>query len=145
MPGRAQSFLDIGTGSGILAIAAAKLGYRPVAALDFDPESVRVARENARTNDVLRSIRLVQADLRALPWRARETFDVIAANLTSDLLIGERRRILARLKPGGALVLAGILRRQFAGVKKEMARGGMKLAVKDIEGEWSSGLFRRRT
>jgi ribosomal protein L11 methyltransferase len=48
----AQSFLDIGTGSGILAIAAAKLGYQPVHAFDFDPESVRVARENARKNRV---------------------------------------------------------------------------------------------
>ena len=47
--GEARAFLDIGTGSGILAISAAKLGYAPVEAFDFDPEAVRVARENARS------------------------------------------------------------------------------------------------
>jgi len=70
-------------------------------------------------------------------------FDVICANLTSDLLVEERGRILARLKPGGTLVLAGILTRDFAAVRKVFAAEGMKMTVRDIAGEWTSGSFRR--
>ncbi len=69
-PGTAQSFLDIGTGSGILAIAAAKLGYAPVQAFDFDPESVRVAGDNARKNRVTGRLKLTRGDLAKLPLAA---------------------------------------------------------------------------
>ena len=141
--GKGQSFLDVGTGSGILAIAAAKLGYGPVEAFDSDPEAIRVARENARVNRVATRIQIWQADLRRLPRRSRAGFDVICANLTSDLLVEERGRILARLKPGGTLVLAGILTRDFAAVRKVFAAEGMKMTVRDIAGEWTSGSFRR--
>ena len=66
-PGQPQSFLDIGAGSGILAIAAAKLGYSPVVAFDCDPEAVRVCRQNVKTNKV--RVRLARADLQRLPRR----------------------------------------------------------------------------
>ena len=74
-PGEAQSCLDVGTGSGILAIAAAKLGYAPVDAFDFDPQAVRVARANARRNGVSARIRLLAAgpDETALPGRSGNT------------------------------------------------------------------------
>ncbi|HEU0011196.1 MAG TPA: 50S ribosomal protein L11 methyltransferase, partial [Verrucomicrobiae bacterium] len=112
-PGKAQSLLDIGTGSGILAIAAVKLGYRPVVAYDADAEAVRVARANARQNGVARRLQLAQRDLTREPLRIVQKFDMVCANLILDLLLSERDRIVNRVRPGGALVLAGILRTQF--------------------------------
>jgi len=137
--------LDIGTGSGILAIAAAKLGYAPVDAFDFDPESVRIARENARKNGVLRKIHLTRRDVTKLPRRAEKKYNLICANLISTLLVAERERILARLKPDGVLVLAGILSSEFALVQGDYERAGLHLIASRTEKEWRSGAFRRET
>jgi len=139
-----QSFLDLGTGSGILAIAAAKLGYTPVHALDFDPEAVRIARVNARANHV-QKLKIRRGDVTKLPDRPRQPgqrYDLVCANLISDLLIRERRRIAAQLKRSGTLVLAGILRREFAEVQKAYEGLGLKLDCRRIENEWCSGSFR---
>ena len=116
-PGEAQSCLDIGTGSGILAIAAAKLGYAPVDAFDFDPEAVRIARANARRNGVAARIRFSRQDLTKLPRRSARKYSLVCANLISSLLLAERERILARLQPDGVLVVAGILKEEFAQVQ----------------------------
>jgi ribosomal protein L11 methyltransferase len=137
------SFLDAGTGSGILAIAAAKLGYRRIEALDFDPDAVRVARANARANGVARRIRFSRADLTKLPARAPRQFDLVCANLTHDLLLAEQRRLLARLAPGGRLVLAGVLRSQFPAVRRAYRAAGMRLAAQARMGEWHSAAFTR--
>lgn len=136
-----RSFLDIGTGSGILAIAAAKLGYTPVDAFDFDPESVRVARANARQNRVLDRLDLARADVTRLPLRPKRRYDFICANLISTLLLAERRRILARLNRGGVLVLAGILKNEFGAVRRSYERAGLKLLASRAEKEWRSGAF----
>ncbi len=141
--GQTQSFMDMGTGSGILAIAAAKLGYSPVRAFDFDPDSVRITAENAGLNGVADRIQLQQADLTKLPRGAKEKFDVVCANLIYDLLIAERDRILARLAPDGSLVLAGILATQFKAVEKAFAEAGLKRVNAKTDKEWRSGLFRR--
>lgn len=141
-PGEAQSLLDAGTGSGLLAIAAAKLGYGPVAAFDYDPESVRIARENCRLNGVSRQVEPFQADLTRLPRRSKERHPVVCANLISDLLIAERERLTARVAPGGALVVAGILASQFPEVERALAALGLKRGGARTEGEWRSGWFR---
>ena len=141
--GTRQSFLDIGTGSGILAIAAAKLGYQPVHAFDFDPESVRVARENAGKNRVTANLRLTRGDVTRLPLKpARQSkYDLVCANLISNLLIAEKRRIVNRLKPGGTLVLAGILAVEFGEVRRAFEKLGLRLAARRVENEWCSGAF----
>lgn len=136
-----QSFLDIGTGSGILAIAAAKLGYTPVEAFDFDPEAVRVARENAQKNHVAQRIRLTRGDITRLPLQPARQFDLVCANLISTLLIAERKRIINRIKPGGTLVLAGILAKEFAEVERAFADVKLKLRSSKTENEWRSGAF----
>lgn len=138
------SFLDIGTGSGILAIAAAKLGYTPVRCFDFDPESVRVAKENAAQNGVAHLVKPVRQDLTKLPAASATRYDVVCANLIYDLLIAERERILARLRPDGVLVLAGILETQFARVTRAYQQAGMQLVATEVEKEWQSGAFVRR-
>lgn len=136
-----QSLLDAGTGSGILAIAAAKLGYSPIEAFDFDPDAVRVAKENAVDNGVARQLLLAQQDLTRLPVRAKQRFDIVCANLISDLLIAESARLLARVKPGGTLILAGILVEQFPAVQKHFEAAGLRLVRTRREREWRSGSF----
>ena len=141
--GAARSFLDIGTGSGILAISAAKLGYSPVRCFDFDPESVRVAKANAAQNGVAHLVRPTRQDLTKLPLASATRYEVVCANLIFDLLIAERDRILNRVRPGGVLVLAGILQTQFAQVERAYRRAGWRLIATEVEKEWQSGAFRR--
>lgn len=140
---RAQRLLDVGCGSGILAISGAKLGYAPVVAFDFDPEAVRVAQANAAVNGV--SFQITRQDLTKLPTQSRERFDVVCANLMYDLLIQEHERILARLVPDGTLVLAGILREQFPKVQRAYEASGLCLVASCAAKEWRSGAFRFRT
>ena len=135
------SFLDIGTGSGILAIAAAKLGFSPVHAFDFDPEAVRVAKGNAGKNRVADRIKLTCGDVTKLPLKPARQFDLVGANLISNLLITERRRIASRVKPGGTLVLAGILAKEFAEVERAFADVKLQLRRSRTENEWRSGAF----
>ncbi len=138
-----RSFLDMGTGSGILAIAAAKLGYAPVHAFDFDPQCVRVSIANAKTNRVENKIRITQADLTKLPKRSAKQYDFVCANLLANLLIAERIRILSRVKPGGTLVVAGILSREFHEVQNTYEAAGWRLVASKVENEWRSATFRR--
>lgn len=142
--GRQQSFLDVGSGSGILAIAAAKLGYKPVEALDSDPEAVRIARGNARRNRVFNQVRIRSADLTTLPTRGAPKHDLVCANLTSDLLLAERQRIVSRLKPEGGLVLAGILKAEFPRLVRAYRSAGLKLVKSQAEKGWQSAAFLRR-
>jgi len=135
------SFLDMGTGSGILAIAAAKLGANPIEAFDFDPDSVRVARENARRNRVAARLKLAQADLTQLPHQPARRFDLVCANLISNLLVRERKRIVARVAVGGMLVLAGILQTEFEPVRAAFEAEGLRLVRQRQEKEWTSGAF----
>src|SRR5258706_5499003 len=141
-PSEAQAFLDIGTGSGILSIAAAKLGYEPVEAWDSDPESIRVARANLRNNRVSRRVRLRQKDVTKLSARSRDKYSVICANLISNLLVEERNQILARLQAHGVLVLAGILEREFPQVQTVYEAAGLRLIASRTQREWRSGSFR---
>lgn len=143
--GDARSFLDMGTGSGILAIAAVKLGYAPVEAFDYDPQCVKVSADNARRNRVEKQMCIAQADLTKLPRRAAKQYDFVCANLLANLLIAERDRILSRVKPEGVLVVAGILKREFSEVQSVYEAVGWKLVASKIEKEWRSGTFIRAT
>ncbi len=137
--GKRQALLDAGTGSGILAIAAARLGYKPVDAFDFDPEAVRVARRNARRNRAAVGFR--RLDVTRLPLQPSRRYAVVCANLTSDLLRKERDRLVNRVAPGGFLVLAGILRNEFGSVRRAYSAAGLRLVAARSQGEWRSGCF----
>jgi ribosomal protein L11 methyltransferase len=138
----AQAMLDVGTGSGILAIAAAKLGYGPIRAFDFDPECVRVARVNAKINTVSKTVDVQRSDITLLSSRGVEKFPVICANLLANLLVAERRKLVARLAKGGVLIVAGILHREFAAVRSAFEQGGLEYVRSRVEKEWESGTFR---
>jgi len=139
--GAGQSFLDIGTGTGILAIAAAKLGYSPVEAFDLDPDAIRVSRANARRNRVEDRVRPRRGDLRRLAARSARRWDVICANLTAELLAGQAEKIRARLQPGGQLIVAGMLRSEFCEIRDKFFSFGLTLAQNEVKEEWHSGRF----
>ncbi|MGZ5505984.1 MAG: 50S ribosomal protein L11 methyltransferase [Limisphaerales bacterium] len=136
---RDQHFLDIGTGSGILAIAAAKMGYSPIFAIDYDADAVRIARANAKRNRVENKIRFEHQDLTQLKIRHFPQCDLICANLIYDMLVQEAKRICSWLKPGGKLVLAGILCEQFPQVRAAYERFGLNLVRSKMHNEWHSG------
>jgi ribosomal protein L11 methyltransferase len=106
----AARVLDYGCGSGILGIAAAKLGAGAVDAIDIDPQALDAARANARTNEVAASY--TGPDELA----PSATFDIVLANILSNPLKLLAPALLTRVAPGGSLVLSGILERQAGDV-----------------------------
>jgi len=103
----AWSLLDAGTGTGLLAIAASRLGAGRVEGFDFDPTAVGVARRNLKRNKA-RSINIYEADL--FEWNPGKTqWDVITANLFADVLTPNMSKLNDALLPGGHLILSGIL------------------------------------
>lgn len=131
--------LDVGTGSGVLAIAAARLGAHAVVAVDNDPEAVLVARENAARNAVDDLVQVSQTPLEQLPG----TFDLVLANILAPTLLQLREALLARVRPGGRAVLSGILADEGADVQAGFEALGMVLERLDAEGEWVSLTLRR--
>jgi ribosomal protein L11 methyltransferase len=121
--------LDVGTGSGILALVAVALGAAHARAIDVDPEAVAVTIENARRNGYDR------IDASATPLADVEgTFDVVVANIEARVLVDLSTALDARVRPGGALVLSGILVGQEADVMR--AFGAYRTNVVPRENEW---------
>ena len=136
--------MDIGTGSGILAIAAAKLGYSSIDAFDHDPAAIRVSRQNVKKNHVRHRLWPRRQDLTTLKNSHNKNprrYDIICANLARDLLVNQASKICARLNPGGKLIVAGILRRQFGEVRKTLRRFNLTLQVSMNDKYWQSGQF----
>jgi ribosomal protein L11 methyltransferase len=130
--------LDLGTGSGILAIAAAKLGAGEVWAVDVDPEACAVATENARANGV-ESVVHVRAAADAAPG----TFDVLLANLFAGQLVELAATMCGRLEAEGVVIGAGILEGEVAGVVSAWRCAGLRVAVRHQESEWVTLRARR--
>lgn len=134
-----EAFLDVGCGSGILSIAAAKLGYYPIEAFDHDPDSVRIAAENYEINGLAEdAVKLAVGDLCEYETTS---YDVVAANVLCHILRANRERIVSYVKPGGYLMLAGILNQEFAETAADFTACGMTLLESASEKEWTGGLF----
>jgi ribosomal protein L11 methyltransferase len=138
-----RSFLDLGTGSGILAIAAAKLGYHPIIAIDHDPVAIRIAKANARKNRVSARLRFRTLNVSRLPATNPGACDLVEANLTSDVLLEHRAGIAACVREGGALVLSGVQRRDFRSIVEAYGQHGFELTTRASGGGWTSGCFLR--
>jgi ribosomal protein L11 methyltransferase len=110
--GPRRRVLDMGTGTGILAIAAAKTWRRPVLARDIDHESVRVARINAQRNGVAALVRARPADGYVTRGISGRPFDLVCANILARPLMRMAPRLAGALAPGGIAVLSGLLARQ---------------------------------
>jgi len=126
-------FNDLGTGSGILAIAAKKLGARKVEGCDFDPHAVRTARENVALNNAA-PLPIRKTDV--LKWTPNRTWHVVAANLFSEVLIQASATIADAVAEGGYLILSGILREQEAGVVAAFRKRGFSFSRAVRKGKW---------
>ena len=139
-----RRILDLGTGSGILAMAAAALLHRPVLAVDIEPWSVRVAAQNARIN---RLHRLVACRLgegwRAKPVRAQAPYDLVFANILARPLCRMAASLGRGLVPGGIAILSGLLGRQARMVLAAHRRQGLVLWDSLREGDWTTLILRR--
>lgn len=137
--------LDLGTGSGILAIAAAKMLRRPVLATDIEPWSVRVARQNAQLNGVGRLLRPILADgWRSAMVRKSGPYDLVFGNILARPLRLMARDLARHLAPGGVAILAGLLRVQAHDVLGAHRRNGLVLdQMIDLQ-PWTTLVLRNR-
>ncbi|WP_159010660.1 50S ribosomal protein L11 methyltransferase [Bradyrhizobium sp. S69] len=136
--------LDLGTGTGVLAIAAAKALHGAVVASDIDPSSVRVARENARLNQTGDLVQIITATGFSAPqFSARGPFDLVLANILANPLRQLATPMARHLAPGALVILSGLLTPQAPGViAAYRSRGLVPLRHVRIEG-WSSLLLRK--
>lgn len=135
----AASVLDVGTGSGLLAIAARKLGAGQVRGTDNDPVAVAVARENAARNGV--DVQLGGEPLAAVPGR----FDIVVANILANTLVDLAPDLAAHVLPGGVALVSGILAPQEEQVGAAYREAGLRPApaLDRRDGEWSLLAFDR--
>lgn len=134
-----EGFLDVGTGTGILAIAASLLGFRRVVGVDTDPLAVDAAIRNAKLNN-LSNITIHEGT--AVP--ALGIFDFIAANLISEVLIGLAPDLSTCMGEKCIMLLSGMLAGQEDGVIIAMERQGLELLDKHADGRWVSLLMVRK-
>ena len=136
-PAAFQNMLDLGTGTGLLAIGAVKLWRKRVLASDIDPVAVEVARENARANGVAPWVRAVTADGLDNPLlKNGAPYDLIAANILAGPLTRLAPSITRALAPGGTLLLSGLLRNQETLVTSFYPR--LRLIGRRRMGPWSA-------
>jgi ribosomal protein L11 methyltransferase len=126
------SVLDVGTGTGVLAMAACKLGALRVMATDNDPEAVRVAIENADKNDMTERMTLSGVDVAAID----ETFDLVVANILAGPLEDMAPALCRTVAAGGRLMLSGILGTQAEDVKAAYVAQGMVDVTITPDAEW---------
>ncbi len=137
-PGTTRGILDLGTGSGVLAIAAIKLGASAALAIDIDPEACEIAAANTRANRVAEQIE-VSPHLDP----GRTGFDLIVANIFSGMLIGFANDIARRLEPGGHAIGAGLETPEASDVIEAWTNAGMQSVHEyQVEG-WSTLVFRK--
>jgi ribosomal protein L11 methyltransferase len=141
---RMRRMLDLGTGSGILAMAAAKRRHRPVLATDIEPWSVRVAEQNARMNQVGALVRARLADgWRERHVRAGRPYDLVFANILARPLCAMAKHLASGLAPGGTAILAGLLGTQARMVLAAHRRQGLVLERALPVGPWTTLVLRK--
>lgn len=134
--------LDLGTGSGILAIAAAKLGAKRVLALDIDPLAVKIAKENVLANGVGKTVEVKEG---SLEMARGSLFDLIVVNiLTRTIAELIEKGLLDHLKPEGLLIAAGIMASEEEEVREAFRKRGLKGLSLLQKGDWVTLIGRRR-
>ena len=136
--GKPWSVLDLGCGSGILALAAETLGAQKVLGCDFDAACVRISKENAQLNKLPRS-RFLKADV--LHWMAPGSYNIVAANLYSTILTAASPMIVHAIKPNGILILSGILAVEEKPILKTFASLHHIKTLK--RGKWAAVMMRK--
>jgi ribosomal protein L11 methyltransferase len=124
--------LDVGCGSGILSIAAARLGATSVLGLDTDPIAVEATTANAARNRLARRIRTRDGSLPS----GEPPFDIVLANLIASVLIALAPDLAEELRPGGVLVASGIYVDRETEVRDSLTAAGLPVTGRDAEGDW---------
>jgi ribosomal protein L11 methyltransferase len=148
--------LDVGTGSGVLAIGAAKLGARSVLALDADPVAVRVAQENVDVNGVAGQVVVRHGTLAGgdvvprhfaldgdLDLLDRGQFDLVVVNILAPVIAGMAPALAARMGPEAWLIAAGLIESQEAGVHDALRKQGLRVVERTQEKDWVSLIAQR--
>jgi ribosomal protein L11 methyltransferase len=134
------SVLDVGTGSGVLSMAAARLGATRVMGIDIDPDAVEVAKENILLNRLEQTVQMATTPLD----RIKESFDLLLANIIAEELVRLAPHLIAAINPGGLLVLSGILLEKSELVKNGYAGFPLELIEEAEKGEWCCLCYRLR-
>jgi ribosomal protein L11 methyltransferase len=135
--------LDVGAGSAILSIAGALFGAAMVEAVEADPLAIPAAEENLEANGVASRVRLRQHAVTAEDLAAMDPFDGVMANLESGFLKPLLPGLARATRPGGWLLLSGILDHEWEEMRDRTTALGLEFATVDADGEWRSLLFRR--
>jgi ribosomal protein L11 methyltransferase len=135
--GQRWSMADLGCGSGILAIAASKLGATRVWGCDYDPAAVKISHENAERNDTPK-VRFSKVDV--LKWEPKQTWDIVAANIFFDVLEAAFPQLVRSVTPGGILMLSGILKSQAKACLAAGKRAGFVVEKVVTKGKWVTAM-----
>jgi len=140
---RDATVADLGAGSAVLAVAAAKLGARTVTAVELDPDAIGNATENVERNGVASAVHIIEGDaLLLLPLLA--PIDVILANIVSSVHLDLLPEMARALRPGGRAVLSGILIEEREMMQGRLSSTGWVVIDEDIEDIWWSATISRR-
>lgn len=130
-----DAVVDVGTGSGILAIAAARLGAGSVVAVENDSDAVLVAHENIERNGIAKFVTVVEGTLGAELLKA-QTADLIVMNISSAIVRDSMVDVARTLKPGGFYVASGFIDETLPAVQRAVAAAGLRMLGVDADGEW---------
>ncbi len=136
-----ENIIDVGTGSGILAIAAGLLGAGSVLAVDIDPDAVRVAAENVHHNGLDHVIDVRQGNLLD---HVDQICDICVANIISDVIISFAKPLMNHIRPGGLFLCSGIVRERTSEVRIALESAGYDILREDHRGEWTAFMCRRK-
>lgn len=137
-----EDIIDVGTGSGILAIAAALLGAGHVLAIDIDPDAVRVAGENVTHNQVENIVEVREGDLLK---NTQETCHICVANIISDIIISFAAPLRNHIRPGGLFICSGVVRERTEEVREALLCADYEVLRTEYRGEWTAFLCRRNS
>ena len=135
-----EEIIDVGTGSGILAIGAALLGAGHVLAVDIDPDAVKVAAENVANNHVQDIVTVQQGNLLE---KVDAVCDICVANIISDIIISFAAPLMSHIRPGGLFICSGIVSMRADEVAQALLDAGYEILHKYTRGEWTAFLSRR--
>jgi len=140
------SFLDAGCGSGILTIAAHKLGFTKISAFDYDSGCITCTEENLQVNNIIpEKMNLFTADIANLAENDRYIgkYDLVVANILAHILYKNRKTIFSFLKPDSYLILAGIQTEEYPKIRDAFLELGLNEIKNITEDEWTGGVFYR--
>ncbi|SHK32201.1 ribosomal protein L11 methyltransferase [Rubritalea squalenifaciens DSM 18772] len=139
--GTEWEMLDLGCGTSVLAIAAKMMGAKAAEAHDFDPQAVRVSKQNLKLNEI-KGIKVLEKDV--LKWTPERQWEVVAANLFSSILQEAFPTIVKAMLSGGDLVISGILKDQWEATKAVAEQNGLEFSQVVTKGKWVGARAKKR-